>query len=144
MRLFYFVLILTTAALVGCKQKPKNVFEKGTLSDGSVIPEKYARLEVPTEVDLGVFDLDHIVKSQIVKFRNTGNDTLYVLAAMPECDCTEVELLDSAIAPQAMGRVRASLNLNDYPADTIRKDFGIISNNYGERVVRVTLVGVRQ
>lgn len=144
MKPVYIIILLLTSLLVGCKQSPKNVFEKGSLSDGSHLPDKYAQLEAPTEVDLGIFDADHLIKSQTIEFRNTGNDTLFVLAAMPECECTEVELLDSAIAPHALGRIRASLNLEGYPADTIRKDFGIISNNYGERVVRVTLVGVRQ
>lgn len=121
-----------------------NKIEKCATAVKDSLPEHFARLEVPATLDIGQFSEFSPLMSTTILIKNSGNDTLYVLGVVPECDCTELTLLDSIIPPCSSGRVQVKQDLSLYPADTIRKDFSIISNSYDERVRRVTLIATPQ
>ncbi len=134
--------ILVTIILVGCQQPDKTPNEE---KDTPLKPSRpYAELKVPAKVDMGTFTNAELKKTTTLLVENTGTDTLYISAALPDCDCTEILYLDSVIAPGHNGQLTTSLDLTTYPSDTIRKEIGILSNDYKERVKRVMLIGLRQ
>ena len=90
---------------------------------------------------MGDFTEPHYKKFVDISFKNAGTDTLHIIAAVPDCDCTEIEVLDSAVAPNHKGRLRAYLDLSEYPSDINRKRFFVLSNNRDAKAVYVTLVG---
>lgn len=102
----------------------------------------YAELLVADEVAMGIFTGDSMKRQVDVMMENTGNDTLYIRNVLPQCDCTEIVSFDSIIPAGEKGSVIVSLDLTGYPADTIRKEIGILSNDRHERVKRVELIGI--
>ena len=104
----------------------------------------YAELQVPLKVDMGVFEGEQMVKETTIQLTNTGTDVLYILGAQPDCYCTEVVYIDSVIPAGQRGRLTIRQDLSDFPADTIRKEFGIISNDRREQVKHVMVYGVRR
>jgi len=139
------ILFLGLSLLSACKggDKPSAVFDNERESQ-SAEQKPHAHLSISENIDLGVFTADNLKKEATILITNTGNDTLYILSAQPECDCTTAEVLDSVVAPLKSGRLAVTLDLSDYPNDTIYKTVGIISNSVPDRVVRFNLVGVRK
>lgn len=111
---------------------------------GSAEQSGDARLEIETRIDMGDFEGPNFKKFTNVFFRNTGSDTLIVYAVTPMCDCTEVILKDTVLAPGQMGIIEAYLDLSAYPVKTTEKEFSIWSNNADEKEVFVTLVGTKK
>lgn len=103
-----------------------------------------AILEIPTRIDMGDIVGPSFKKFTYVFFRNTGTDTLYIYAVTPTCDCTETVLKDSVLAPGATGTIEAYLDLSEYVAGPIEKDFSIWSSNSEAKEVFVTLVGTKK
>ena len=104
-----------------------------------------AVLEIPERVDMGDIGAPHFKKYVDIKFKNTGTDTLYIIAAVPECDCTEVQILDQAVAPQKEGILRSYLDATDFrPGVETEKFFYVVSNNKYGKNVYVTLVGTKK
>ncbi len=114
-----------------------------TPSDG-VPSVPYAELYIASEVDMGTFEGDTVKKSVDITMINTGTDTLFVRNALPECSCTELFIRDSILLPGDSGIITATLDVNGYPSDSVRREFGILSNDRRERVKRVALIGVRK
>ena len=129
----YFSFALLSVLLSACA----NTEKKAPLGGGG----SNAVLEIAEEVDMGDFTEPDYKKSVDINFRNTGTDTLHIISAVPDCDCTEVEILDSTVAPNHEGRLRASLDLSEYPIDENRKRFFVMTNNREARAVYVTLIG---
>ncbi len=132
--------------LTSCNQsaKPK-VQEEQVIAQTQQVPDRpYAQFEIAPRLDLGVFEGDHLKQSKDIMFTNTGTDTLRVISAVPECDCTEVLYMDSIVAPHSNGRMTISLDLSSYPQDTIYKDIGIVTNSYKDHASTFTIFGVRK
>lgn len=147
MRIMFFrfsaIAVLLTLALAACQQSgSKNTaVEEPAAEQRPARP--YAELYVPTNVDMGVFEGDELVKSVTLQLSNYGTDTLYVLGVEPECDCVKIIDYSPKVAPNVNAHLTVQLDVSEY-ADTVRKVFGIISNDRLERVKRVTLFGVRK
>ena len=100
-----------------------------------------AILEIPERVDMGEFEGPYYKKFVNIEFKNVGTDTLYIFSVLPECDCTELEVVDSIVAPQKSGIIKAYLDLSGYSSLETEKSFIVSSNNKKARRVYVTLVG---
>lgn len=100
-----------------------------------------AILEIPERVDMGEFEGPYYKKFVNIEFKNTGTDTLYIHTAVPDCDCTELEVVDSIVAPQNTGLIKAYLDLSGFPEIESEKQFFVLSNNSKTKAVYVTLVG---
>jgi len=138
---FFVYILLSVVALSGCQKQQRVNAESADTTPVDTSPK--AILHVPLRVDMGDFDYEHLKKSVTLQLSNHGNDSLYIINAYPECDCVEVELADSVIAPLSNTHMDVSLNLEGYlPGDTIVKKIVICSNNADERYVRVALVGI--
>ncbi len=140
-----FISILGVA-LISCTSnstKPESV-AKAEVAEQQAPSRPYAELHVPQTIDMGVFEGDQLVKETTIQLTNTGTDDLVILGAQPECNCTQILYIDSVIPAGQRGRVTVSQDLSEYPADTIRKQFGILSNDRHEQVKRITLIGVRR
>ena len=137
------LLILFSGILLlsGCHQ-PKNSQTTVTVTAEESPSEPYAKLVVSPTIDLGIFEGDDMKKTATLLLTNMGTDTLHILSVQPECDCTTLQVLDSAIAPHSNGRIEATLDLTGYPNDTIYKEVAIISNDYQEHVKRFNLKGL--
>lgn len=105
------------------------------------VPGK-AHLDIAERVDMGDFYEPRYKKYVTVPFRNTGTDTLHIAVVEPECECTEIVLKDTVLAPGASGTLDAYLDLLDYPSIQVEKPFFIISDA-DNRIVYVSLVGIR-
>ena len=125
-----------------CGHKAGNSLPQHIVEPVSHCP--YAELRVPQTVDLGIFQGEDMKHSVTIALTNLGNDTLVILKVLPDCDCVEVERYDSLVAPGQHGCLTTSLNLTDYPADTIYKELGILSNSRSGNVTRITLFGLKQ
>lgn len=104
----------------------------------------YAELKMPAKVDMGVFEGDQLKKSTTILIQNIGNDTLYIHGAQVECDCTELHLNDSVVAPYMSTSIDVTLDLSEYPNDTIYKTFGVLSNSRTGNVIRCDVFGLRK
>ena len=131
------------AAIVSCQQTGnKSSAEQDAVTEQRpTVP--YAEVNIPQNVDMGIFEGDELVKSVTLQMSNLGTDTLYVLGVEPECDCVQILDYSSKVAPNVNGHVTVQLDVSEY-SDTVRKVFGIISNDRLERVKRVTVFGVRK
>lgn len=144
MKIRYCLLCMVAVLLfTSCKEKQEPTTRlKGVENAEAVIAARpHPQIVVPTEVDMGTFQGDEMKKEVDIKVENTGNDSLYINHLSPECDCTDVSIVDSVIAPGAATLVHATLDLSGYPADTIRKRFSIISNSLKDHVATITLKG---
>ena len=114
----------------------------GKKGNGSAPAERLARLEIDSIIDMGAFPSTSPLKSVDINIANTGDTTLFLTAAMPECDCTTIELTDSVLEPGERSKVRATLDLSEYiPPMTVEKRFAILCNSEHNRAIYVTLVG---
>ena len=104
----------------------------------------YPRISAPTDIDMGVFDANHLQKTVVMKFNNIGTDTLYIQSVMPECDCTTLELSSDKVPPREDARVTVTLDLSEYVPGKITKQFSIISNSIDNRVLFVNLNAERK
>ncbi len=137
------VLLLSALMMFGCKRSPVKENQNFYVTDSTALAP-CGELSVPASVDMGVFVGDSLKKETVFKYRNVGNDTLYISSVLPECDCTEILDFEAKLAPGEVGAVKVSLDLSGYPCDTIRKDVGILSSDRHDRVKRVTLLGLRK
>lgn len=135
MKVKYFLFLMLSTLLASCNGQNKSEIKQ----PGDAI------LEIPERVDMGNIGGPHFKNFVDVKFKNTGTDTLYIIAALPECDCTEVQVMDQAVAPQKEGFLRAYLDASDfmYGVET-EKRFCVASNNKYGKHVYVTLVGTKK
>ena len=138
------VALLSAGLLAGCQKAAKAPAEEAAAAEEQVPTAPYAELIVPERVDMGVFEGDNLKKTTTLQLSNVGTDTLFILSVIPDCDCTGVVYVDSVVAPQSRGRLELSLDLSGYPADTIYKDVGILSNNRKGRSQKITVFGLRQ
>lgn len=137
------LLILFSAIILlsGCQQS-KSSQPSVTVTAEEPPSEHYAKLVVSPTIDLGVFEGDNMRKTATLLLTNMGTDTLHILGAQPECDCTTLQVLDSTISPHSNGRLEVTLDLTGYPNDTIYKEVAIISNDIQEHVKRFNLKGL--
>ena len=104
--------------------------------------EHLARLEIDSVVDMGTFPSSSPVKTLDIDIANSGDTTLFLTAAVPECDCTTVEVTNSVLEPGERSAIRATLNLSEFIAPmTVEKRFAILCNSEHNRAIYVTLVG---
>ena len=99
----------------------------------------YARISAPKDIDMGVFDAEHLVKSVVLKVNNTGTGPLYINTLMPECDCTTLEISDSVVAPKSDTRITVTMDVTEYTPGKIHKSFSIISNSVDNHVLHIGL-----
>ena len=141
MKYTVFITLLFAIILCGCNRS-KSPSTNVVLVSNEPPTVPYAELLVADEVSMGIFTVDSMKKQVSITMENTGNDTLYIRNVLPQCDCTETVSFDSIIPAGEKGSVIVSLDLTGYPADTIRKEIGILSNDRRERVKRVELIGI--
>lgn len=142
-KLFLFVFAVSIV-LFACGGQSQRIQEPSESTQDQVPVRPYAELQVPLKVDLGVFEDGQMVKESTIQLTNTGTDTLHILGAQPDCYCTQIVYFDSVIPAGQRGRLTFTQDLSDFPADTIRKEFGIISNDRREQVKHITIVGVKR
>lgn len=140
---FLLVICGIVAAIVSCQQTGNNSSAEQDIVTEQRPTGPYAEVNVPLKVDMGTFEGDELVKTATLQLGNIGTDTLYVLGVEPECDCVQILDYTSKVAPHVNGHVTVQFDVSEY-SDTVRKVFGIISNDRLERVKRVTLFGVRK
>lgn len=135
MKIKFVLFLMLSALIVSCGNQTKlEVKQPGD-----------AVLDIPERVEMGDIGEPHFKKFVDVKFKNTGTDTLYIFAVVPECDCTEVQIMDKVVAPKKEGFLRAYLDLTDSPyAVENEKRFYVVSNNKYAKEVYVTLVGTKK
>lgn len=138
-----FILFSGLLFLSGCQNK-KNKEPEVTIIEEEVPTEPFAKLVISPKIDLGVFEGSNKMKSTTLMLTNVGTDTLHIIGAQPDCDCTTIHHVDSIIPPRGNGLIELTLDLTNYPADTIYNEVAIISNDYQERVKRFYLVGVNK
>ena len=127
----------------GSKQQEKS--EKELLEESiSTRTTPYARISAPKNIDMGVFDAEHLQKSVVVKVDNIGTDTLYITSVLPECDCTTLELSDSVVAPKSDTRITVTMDISEYTPGEVHKSFSIISNSVDNHVLHIGLDCERQ
>lgn len=134
--------------LTSCKQAQTQASEDGlrgaVQSEDKLPPLPRAEISMSSIIDMGVFTKEDIKKSTLVSLTNIGTDTLVIVGAQPECECTTATVIDSIVPPHGTGRMQVSLDLKGYPADTIYKDISIVSNHLEGKVLTFRLMGVIQ
>lgn len=114
-------------------------------SNSVSIPKKDdAHLVIADRVDMGTFEPPLYKKFVTIEFENTGSDTLYVMSAVAECDCTEIEILTDRVPPKSKGMLKAYLDLSEYPPVPVEKRFFLTTNDEDTRHVYVTLIGTKK
>lgn len=146
MKLKYSFLLFIGFLFLACKNTDSDngmskVFSR---QNNSTEQLPYAELKMPAKVDMGVFEGDQLKKSTTILIQNIGNDTLYIRGAKAECDCTELHLNDSVVAPYRSTSIDVTLDLSEYPNDTIYKTFGVLSNSRTGNVIRCDVFGLRK
>lgn len=139
---FVIIAMLTALCLAGCRD-----LKRSTQDDGGGLKfieptenDKFARLEVPEIVDMGIFDYETPIKTTEIVFRNSGDEKLCINGVVPECECTRIIRVDSVVPPKGIGKIVVSLDMSKYLADTIFKAIHIISNDPDKNVFEVNLM----
>ena len=140
---YSLLLLMVLLAIVSCKNKSEAPATlKGVENAEEIIAARpHAQISIPAEVDMGIFQGSEMKKTVDIQVENIGNTPLYINYLSPECNCTEVSVKDSVVAPGATTQIHATLDLSGYPADTIRKNFSVISNSQKKHVATVVLKG---
>ena len=79
-----------------------------------------------------------------MKIDNVGTDTLYITSLLPECDCTTLEISDSAVAPKGDARITVSMDMSEYTPGKVHKSFSITSNSVDNHVLHIGLDCIRE
>ena len=146
-KILFFASLTLVVVLFSCgsgsKQQVKS--EKELLEESiATRTTTYARISAPKNIDMGVFDAEHLQKSVVVKVDNIGTDTLYITSVLPECDCTTLELSDSVVAPKSDTRITVTMDISEYTPGEVHKSFSIISNSVDNHVLHIGLDCERQ
>lgn len=102
------------------------------------------RLQIDTLVDMGDFEGPRFKKFTNIPYSNVGTDTLYILSCMASCECVELIVSDSVLAPGASGTITAYLDLTEKPLRTNEQPFFILSNDPVRHETDVVLVGTKK
>lgn len=148
-----FTLTLITIFLFTFGCQPKQSQPVNSAADNVVqteteeLPEPegpHPHLSIADSVYMGVVTTDDPVKTVTIEMSNTGDETLYVTGAFPECDCTTVAIKDSVLAPGSKGYVEATVNLSKYGSGRVENRFFLVNNNLARHYVYVTLVADKE
>lgn len=136
---------MTLAAIfISCGAGTRSQSASDAVVGDSVAPGPYARISAPQTIDMGVFDAEHLQKSVVMKIDNVGTDTLYITSLLPECDCTTLEISDSAVAPKGDARITVSMDMSEYTPGKVHKSFSITSNSVDNHVLHIGLDCIRE
>jgi len=102
------------------------------------------RLQIDTIVNMGDFEGPRFKKFTNIPFSNVGTDTLYILSCMGSCECVELVVNDSMLAPGASGTITAYLDLSEKPLRTNEQPFFILTNDPVHHETDVVLVGTKK
>lgn len=146
-KILFFASLTLVVVLFSCgsgsKQQVKS--EKELLEESiATRTTTYARISAPKNIDMGIFDAEHLQKSLVVKVDNIGTDTLYITSVLPECDCTTLDLSDSVVAPKSDTRITVTMDISEYTPGKVHKSFSIISNSVDNHVLHIGLDCERQ
>jgi hypothetical protein len=143
-RSVFFASLTLVAIFMSCGAGSKSQSAPDAVAVDSVAPGSYARISAPESIDMGVFDAEHLQKSVVMKIDNVGTDTLYISSLLPECDCTTLEISDSAVAPKGDARITVTMDMSEYTPGKIRKSFSITSNSVDNHVLHIGLDCIRE
>lgn len=130
-RLFYALTV--SLALAACSG-----------GSGSATKTEGPRLQIDTLVDMGDFEGPRFKKFTTIPYSNVGTDTLYILSCMGSCECVELVVSDSVLAPGASGTITAYLDLTEKPLRTNEQPFFILTNDPVRHETDVVLVGTKK
>ena len=139
-----FASLTLVAIFMSCGAGSKSQSASDAVAGDSVAPGAYARISAPESIDMGVFDAEHLQKSVVMKIDNVGTDTLYITSLLPECDCTTLEISDSAVAPKGDARITVSMDMSEYTPGKVHKSFSITSNSVDNHVLHIGLDCIRE
>ena len=139
-----FASLTLVAIFMSCGAGSKSQSASDAVAVDSVAPGSYARISAPESIDMGVFDAEHLQKSVVMKIDNVGTDTLYISSLLPECDCTTLEISDSAVAPKGDARITDSMDMSEYTPGKVHKSFSITSNSVDNHVLHIGLDCIRE
>ncbi len=143
-RSVFFASLTLVAIFMSCGAGTQSQSASDAVAVDSIAPGPYARISAPESIDMGVFDAEHLQKSVVMKIDNVGTDTLYISSLLPECDCTTLEISDSAVAPKGDARITVTMDLSEYIPGKIRKSFSVISNSVDDNVLHIGLDCIRE
>ena len=143
-RSVFFASMTLAAIFISCGAGTRSQSASDTVAGDSVAPGPYARISAPQTIDMGVFDAEHLQKSVVMKIDNVGTDTLYITSLLPECDCTTLEISDSAVAPKGDARITVSMDMSEYTPGKVHKSFSITSNSVDNHVLHIGLDCIRE
>lgn len=140
----FFASMTLAAIFISCGAGTRSQSASDAVAGDSVAPGPYARISAPQTIDMGVFDAEHLQKSVVMKIDNVGTDTLYITSLLPECDCTTLEISDSAVAPKGDARITVSMDMSEYTPGKVHKSFSITSNSVDNHVLHIGLDCIRE
>ena len=140
----FFASMTLAAIFISCGAGTRSQSASDAVAGYSIAPGPYARISAPQTIDMGVFDAEHLQKSVVMKIDNVGTDTLYISSLLPECDCTTLEISDSAVAPKGDARITVTMDLSEYIPGKVRKSFSITSNSVDHHVLHIGLDCIRE
>ena len=143
-RSVFFASLTLVAIFMSCGAGTQSQSASDAVAVDSVAPGSYARISAPESIDMGVFDAEHLQKSVVMKIDNVGTDTLYISSLLPECDCTTLEISDSAVAPKGDARITVSMDMSEYTPGKVHKSFSITSNSVDNHVLHIGLDCIRE
>jgi hypothetical protein len=143
-RSVFFASMTLAAIFISCGAGTRSQSASDAVAGDSVAPGPYARISAPQTIDMGVFDAEHLQKSVVMKIDNVGTDTLYITSLLPECDCTTLEISDSAVAPKGDARITVSMDMSEYTPGKVHKSFSITSNSVDNHVLHIGLDCIRE
>lgn len=143
-RSVFFASMTLAAIFISCGAGTRSQSASDAVAGDSIAPGPYARISAPQTIDMGVFDAEHLQKSVVMKIDNVGTDTLYITSLLPECDCTTLEISDSAVAPKGDARITVSMDMSEYTPGKVHKSFSITSNSVDNHVLHIGLDCIRE
>jgi hypothetical protein len=131
------------AALLGitwisCIDKPEDPASAKILADTS----KYTTIQwMDTVVNFGTINMGEQIKVAF-KFKNTGNQPLFLTNVRAGCGCTVPDYTKGAIAPGAEGMVTGAFDSNKAHAGEVRKSIFATTNTRNKTSHTLIFTGV--
>ncbi len=93
-----------------------------------------------TSVNVGHISKDNRVQTFVIDFKNAGKASLFIRKVVPDCSCTQVEIVNRRTEPEERGQLKVILDLRPFLPGEIEKKVAVYTNASKE-IVYFTIKG---
>lgn len=122
----YFLVAAAFLCLASCKNQDNKKAETNTKAASDTT--KFTAIQwIDSVKDVGVIDPEKVAEITF-KFKNIGENPLYIVSAQPGCGCTVADYPKEPIAPGEEGVLKANFDPKKGTGGSFRKSISVTTN----------------